>query len=64
MKVNGKTVPLEQEQTLQAFLTAERYDGKTVAVERNGAVVPRTEYGSVTLTDEDVLEIVRFVGGG
>ncbi len=64
MKVNGKTVALEQKQTLAAFLTANKYDCKTIAVERNGAIVPRAEYGSVTLADEDVLEIVRFVGGG
>lgn len=64
MKINGKTVSLEQEQTLAVFLAANKYDSKTVAVERNGAIVPRGEYGSVTLADGDVLEIVRFVGGG
>lgn len=64
MRVNGKTVSQEQEQTLLAFLTAKGYDCKTVAVERNGLIVPKEEYGSIRLADGDTLEIVQFVGGG
>lgn len=64
MKLNGKTVALKQEQTLFEFLSAEKFDCKIIAVERNGAIVPKAEYESVRLSDEDTLEIVRFVGGG
>jgi len=64
VKVNGKTVPLEQEQTLFEFLMAEHFNCKTVAVERNGVIVPKAKYDSIRLSDEDTLEIVRFVGGG
>lgn len=35
-----------------------------VAVERNRRVVRRADHPSVLLQDGDVLEIVRFVGGG
>ncbi|WP_336979085.1 sulfur carrier protein ThiS [Altererythrobacter fulvus] len=35
-----------------------------VAVERNGAIAPRSAHGETPLTDGDVLEIVHFVGGG
>jgi sulfur carrier protein len=64
MKLNGKTVPLEQEQTLFEFLAAGQFNCKTVAVERNGVIVPKAEYESIRLANEDTLEIVRFVGGG
>lgn len=64
MKVNGKTVPLKQEQTLFDFLTAEQYDCRTIAVERNGLIVSKAEYENIRLSDADTLEIVRFVGGG
>jgi len=64
MKLNGKTVPVEKGQTLFEFLTAYQFDCKTIAVERNGAIVPKAEYESIRLSDEDILEIVRFVGGG
>jgi thiazole synthase len=35
-----------------------------VAVERNGAIVPRSTLSDATLADGDTLEIVHFVGGG
>ena len=35
-----------------------------VAVERNGEVVPRAAHGATPLEAGDVIEIVRFVGGG
>lgn len=35
-----------------------------VAVERNGAIVPRSTLADVALGEGDVLEIVHFVGGG
>jgi thiazole synthase len=35
-----------------------------VAVERNGEIVPRSTLDNVALVENDVLEIVHFVGGG
>jgi thiazole synthase len=35
-----------------------------VAVERNGAIVPRSTLAEAALAEGDVLEIVHFVGGG
>lgn len=64
MKLNGKSVALEQEQPLSEFLTAQQFDYRTIAVERNGEIVPKAEYGNIRLSDADTLEIVRFVGGG
>ena len=40
------------------------YDPARVAVERNGDIVPKAQYSATTLADGDVVEIVRFVGGG
>jgi sulfur carrier protein len=39
-------------------------NGKRIAVERNGEIVPRNQFGSVSLADGDALEIVIAVGGG
>lgn len=64
MKVNGKMILIEQEQTLLEFLQAEQVDCKCIAVERNGVIVPKAEYRDTSLSNEDTLEIVRFVGGG
>ncbi|MCU0810155.1 MAG: sulfur carrier protein ThiS [Thiobacillaceae bacterium] len=38
--------------------------GKRVAIERNGEIVPRSQYLETTLADGDRLEIVVAVGGG
>ena len=50
MRVNGKETELNR--------------AELVAVERNGQIVPRAEFGAAVLTDSDELEIVSFVGGG
>lgn len=64
MKVNGKTVTLEKPVTLAEFLQSSGYDLLRIAVELNGNIVPRGTFGEVTLSPEDTLEIVNFVGGG
>lgn len=64
MKVNGQQTELKQELTLKDFLLENGYDLTKIAVERNSDIVPKAQYGQVILNPEDVLEIVRFVGGG
>ncbi|WP_423141386.1 sulfur carrier protein ThiS [Parablastomonas sp. CN1-191] len=39
-------------------------DPAKVAVERNGAIAPRSALAAVAIAEGDVLEIVHFVGGG
>ncbi|NDP42101.1 MAG: sulfur carrier protein ThiS [Aromatoleum sp.] len=39
-------------------------EGKRIAVERNGEIVPRSRYKETQLVDGDKLEIVGAVGGG
>lgn len=64
MIVNGQPVPIKLGRSLLDFLAGEGFDMQTVAVEHNGAIVPKATYASVILTDADALEIVSFVGGG
>ena len=64
MRVNGKNIELKRGMTLAEFLAAQNYCAELVAVERNGQIVPRAEFGAAVLTDGDELEIVSFVGGG
>lgn len=64
MKVNGTIVALDKNQSLFDFLQGQNININTIAVERNGEIVPKASYKDVMLYDEDTLEIVRFVGGG
>ena len=38
--------------------------GKRIAVERNGEIVPRSQFGETRLEGGDRIEIVGAVGGG
>ena len=62
--INGE--PREFEQPLAFGELVERLGlkGKRIAVERNGEIVPRSEFGARALADGDKLEIVVAVGGG
>ncbi len=50
--------------TLSQYLASTAYDPKRIAVERNGDIVPKSAYADTILQDNDVLEVVNFVGGG
>lgn len=64
MRVNGKESELKSSITLAEFLAEHNCRAELVAVERNGQIVPRAEFGAAVLKDGDELEIVSFVGGG
>ena len=64
MRINGHKYALTKVMSLQELLEEQGYRSNLVAVELNGAIVKRSEYGSTMLTAEDKLEIVSFVGGG
>lgn len=50
--------------TLADYLAQTNYDPTKIAVERNGDIVPKAQYGQTLLAAGDVVEIVSFVGGG
>lgn len=64
MRVNGKEMTLGNNQSLLQFLEVNQFDVATLAVARNGEIVPKATYDVVMLSEEDSLEVVRFVGGG
>jgi len=64
MKVNGTETVLGDTRTLSDFLTREGYTIERIAVEKNGEVIPKAQYETEILRDDDKLEIVTFVGGG
>ncbi len=62
--VNGKTVELDRPTALLDYLDTLDVNPRTVAVEHNGEIIPRTSFTRITLREGDRLEIVRMVGGG
>ena len=63
VKVNGEPKDIAGK-TIAEYLATTNYDMKRIAVERNGDIVPKAQYGETVLSDGDSIEIVSFVGGG
>ena len=64
ISVNGDPLAFEQAPSLIQLLEHLNLIGKRLAVECNGEIVPRSQFGETTLADGDKLEIVVAVGGG
>jgi thiazole synthase len=64
IRVNGEPRRVSGGLSVAAMLGELGLDARTVAVERNLEVVPRSLLGEVTVEDGDAFEVVRFVGGG
>jgi sulfur carrier protein len=64
LQINGKQVELERPTPLMDYLEKLGVNARTVAVEHNGDIIPRTSFTRVTLREGDTVEIVRMVGGG
>lgn len=63
--INGNLKQLDGENmTISALVVTLNLTGKRVAVEKNGEIVPRSQFDAVNLRDGDKLEIVGAVGGG
>lgn len=63
VKINGELFELAGKSVLE-YLKTTNYDMNRIAVERNGDIVPKAQYGETILADGDNVEVVSFVGGG
>jgi len=64
VKINGKEKTIRSLKCMKELLDDLGIDPSRVAVELNGQVLKREQFESTELSDGDVIEIVRFVGGG
>ena len=63
VKINGEEKALAG-QNLLAYLQEAGFEPERVVVERNLDIIPKDEFGNTIIQDEDVIEVLRFVGGG
>lgn len=63
VKINGEKLNVAGK-TVAEYLAATNYDPNRIAVECNGDIVPKAQYGETFLKDGDSVEVVSFVGGG
>ena len=62
--INGRARSITAPLSVAGLLDQLELRGKRIALERNGEIVPRSQFAIVELVDGDALEIVVAVGGG
>jgi len=64
IRLNGAPRDVDPGTTVERLLRDLELGSTRLAVERNGDVVPKAAHAAAVLQDGDVVEVVRFVGGG
>jgi sulfur carrier protein len=64
IQLNGKTVIIKLNTSLFDLLKQYKLINKKVAIEHNGAIIPKKNYKKKNLKNNDKIEIVHFIGGG
>ena len=64
IRLNGEPRTLDPGASIADLLRLEGLADRRVAVEVNGAIVPRSRYAETSVAPGDKLEIVGAVGGG
>ncbi|MGN0399295.1 MAG: sulfur carrier protein ThiS [Blautia sp.] len=64
LKINGTEREFVSGMTILSLLEQMNYKVERVAVECNGEIIPRKQLAETEVKDNDVLEVVSFVGGG
>jgi len=61
---NGETKELNPDTTLVSFIRDMDLNPDTVVAECDGRIIKRDEYDTMVLSEGNILELIRFVGGG
>ena len=64
LSVNGEKLEFASNPRVADLLGKLALEGKKIAIERNGEIVPRSRFPDTWLADGDRIEIVVAVGGG
>ena len=64
MKINGEKKECPANLTVSEMLVQEGFVKERVAVELNAEILAKDAYGATILKEDDVVEVVSFMGGG
>lgn len=64
LTINGQPQQFEAPLNITQLVDQLALQGKRIAIERNGEIVPRSQFSQQILTHGDRLEVVVAVGGG
>jgi len=64
ISLNGEDKSLDENTSLQQLLGSLNLEGKRLAVEINGDIIPKSQHQSRLIQEGDKIEIVQAIGGG
>ena len=64
ISLNGEDKSLDENTSLQQLLGTLNLEGKRLAVEINGDIIPKSQHQSRLIHEGDKIEIVQAIGGG
>lgn len=62
--INGESRELTNDLTLTDLIETLGFTNTRIAIEVDGAIVPRSQYAHYTIQPENKIEIIQAVGGG
>lgn len=64
MKVNGKDIEFKEKLTIVDLLNKYNLKNDRVVVEVNLEIIEESNYSTYVLKNEDIIELISFIGGG
>ena len=64
IKVNGKKITLQENETIEKLVKRLKLPLNKVAIELNRKILDKSRLNKVKINKNDKIEIVHFIGGG
>ena len=64
IKINGQNKTIDNQSTLHELINDLKIPIKKIAIEYNREIVDKKKIKKIKLKNNDVIEIVHFIGGG
>ncbi len=64
LTLNGKQESIDRPVTLEALILAKGLCPDKLVVEHNFSIISKEDWPKITVKDQDMIEIISFVGGG
>jgi len=64
IKINGKKILIDDKERLSKILQDLKIPIKKVAIEINREIIIKKKLNSIKVKENDIVEIVHFIGGG
>ena len=64
IQLNGKKLKIQLNLSIKDLLKKYKLNDNKIAIELNGAILPKDKYKHRKLKNNDKIEIVQFIGGG